>query len=280
MQPTSLLGSVVIVEIMPLLFASSNPHKVQEVRAILAPCGIDVIGLDSLDVPPPEPEETGATFEENARIKAIAYARATGQMCLADDSGLEVDALGGAPGVISARYAAGPPGSTGAPHNVPTPPERRLGEGARGVGELPNTPSPPAPLARGEAGSRVRQSMVSPDLFQPMTRQERDAANNAKLLGELKHVSFEQRTARFVCAMCLADPQGNILAETRGTFEGLITDQPAGTNGFGYDPLLYLPDRKCTSAELSPTEKNARSHRGQAARKMAAVIKSLATFHS
>lgn len=197
-----------------LLFASSNPHKVDEVRAILAPLGIRVVGLQSLADPPPEPLEDGDSFEANARIKAIAYATATGQMCLADDSGLEVDALGGEPGVQSARYA--------------------------GVGD---------------------------------SRAERDAANNAKLLRELADVPQEQRTARFVCAMCLADAEGNIIAETRGTFEGVIADEPRGSNGFGYDPLLYLPDRGCTSAELSPEEKNARSHRGQAARKMAELLR-------
>jgi XTP/dITP diphosphohydrolase len=196
-----------------IVFASSNPHKVDEVRAIFGPLGIGVIALDELsetEDPPPEPVEDGATLEENARIKAIAYARATHMLCLADDSGLEVDALGGAPGVHSARYA-------------------------------------------GVDGDRAH----------------RDAANNAKLLRELKGVPHERRSARFVCAMCLADERGDILAETRGTFEGVITDTPAGANGFGYDPLLYLPDRDCTSAELSPKEKNARSHRGQAARAMA-----------
>lgn len=202
---------------MQLLFASSNPHKVEEVRAIFSALGIDVVGLDALPRLPPEPVEDGATFEANARIKAIAYARSTRRMCLADDSGLEVDALNGAPGVHSARYA--------------------------GTGD---------------------------------TRAERDAANNAKLLRELKNAPSNNRTARFVCAMCLADADGHILAETRGTIEGLITDQPHGANGFGYDPLLYLRDRRCTSAELSSGEKNARSHRGQAARKMADAIARLA----
>lgn len=201
---------------MPLLFASSNPHKIDEVRAILAPHGIVVIGLDSLKNPSPEPVEDGETFEANARIKAIAYSKATGRVCLADDSGLEVDALNGAPGVHSARYS--------------------------GTGK---------------------------------TRAERDAANNAKLLRELKQVPFENRTARFVCAMCLADAKGDVIAESRGTFEGLIADQSRGSNGFGYDPLLFLPDRNCTSAELSSKEKNARSHRGEAAHKMAGTIKSL-----
>ncbi len=204
---------------MQLLFASSNPHKIDEVRAILAALGFLVIGLDSLPSIPPEPIEDGLTFEENARIKAIAYAQATKQMCLADDSGLEVDALNGAPGVHSARYS--------------------------GIGD---------------------------------SRAQRDAANNAKLLTELKNIPPQKRTARFVCAMCLADPQGNILAQTRGEFPGLITDQPRGTNGFGYDPLLFLPDRNCTSAELSTQEKNARSHRGHAARAMAQHLQSLSSI--
>jgi XTP/dITP diphosphohydrolase len=199
-----------------ILLATTNPHKLEELRAIFAPLGIEVDGLDSLKSIPPEPVEDGATFEENAAIKAVAYAMATGRMCLADDSGLEVDALGGQPGVHSAYYA----------------------------------------------GRRK-------------TRADRDAANNKKLLHELIDVPRERRTARFVCAMCLADSKGNILAETRGTFEGVIADAPHGLNGFGYDPLLYLPDRHCTSAELPTAEKNKRSHRGHAARDMAQAIATL-----
>jgi len=196
-----------------ILLASSNPHKVEEIRAVLTPLGVNVVGLDALERKPPEPVEDGETFDANARIKAVAYAKATGRVCLADDSGLEVDALDGRPGVYSARYA-----------------------GVDG------------------------------------TRQERDAANNRKLLDELKNVPDAQRTARFVCAMCLADPRGNMLAASRGTFEGVIAREPRGSNGFGYDPLLYLPDEERTSAELSPAEKNARSHRGAAARQMATRI--------
>lgn len=198
---------------MPLLLATSNPHKIEEVAAILVPLGIDMVGLDSLDEIPPEPVEDGDTFEANARLKAIGYATATGQTCLADDSGLEVDALKGAPGIYSARYA--------------------------GIGE---------------------------------TRAERDVANNEKLLRELENFPDEQRTARFVCAMCLASPDGTILAEERGEFPGIIAREPRGENGFGYDPLLYLPDVDCTSAELSPEAKNARSHRGEATRKIADQI--------
>ena len=90
---------------MRILFATSNPHKLRELREMLVPLGIEVLGLDSVSPVPEEPEEDGATFAENACLKAIAYARATGTPCLAEDSGLEVDALGGAPGVHSARYA-------------------------------------------------------------------------------------------------------------------------------------------------------------------------------
>jgi len=171
-----------------------------------------VCGLDSLDVVPPEPGEGAATFEGNARIKAVEYARATGMRCLADDSGLEVDALDGAPGVRSARYA--------------------------GVGS---------------------------------SRADRDAANNEKLLQTLEDVPDADRAARFVCCMCLADPDGAIIAETRGTFDGVIGRNGRGSNGFGYDPLLVLPEG-VTSAELPPGEKNRRSHRAEATRAMVAVL--------
>ncbi len=199
---------------MKILFATSNPHKVDEVRAILSPLGIDVVGLDSLGEIPPEPEEHGDSFEQIARDKALAYARATGLRCLAEDSGLSVDALAGAPGVLSARYS-------------------------------------------GTGGSRA----------------ERDRANNEKLLAALAGVPSKRRSARFVCAMCLADPDGSVVAETRGTYEGVIAEEPRGGNGFGYDPLLYLPDLGRTSAELAPEQKNARSHRGAAARAMAERLK-------
>tara|TARA_B100001059_G_scaffold81121_2_gene79096 strand:- start:1855 stop:2454 length:600 start_codon:yes stop_codon:yes gene_type:complete len=190
-----------------ILFATSNPHKIEEVEAILAPHGIKVGSLSDLESIPPEPVEDADTFEGNARLKAIGYARATGRRCLADDSGLEVDALNGAPGVHSARYS-------------------------------------------GVDGDRA----------------VRDAANNQLLLSELEPVPEHLRTARFVCAMCVADPDGTIVAESRGHFEGLITTRARGQNGFGYDPLLWLPEDGCTSAELPPLEKNRRSHRGSATR--------------
>jgi XTP/dITP diphosphohydrolase len=196
-----------------ILLATSNPHKLEEVSAILAPLGIAVSGLDALDAIPPEPVEDAATFAGNAQLKAIGYASATGRRCLADDSGLEVDALGGAPGVLSARYA--------------------------GIGD---------------------------------SRPERDAANNAKLLDAMADVADEDRSARFVCCMCLADPDGSILAETRGVFEGVIGRGPRGSHGFGYDPLLVLPEG-LTSAELPPEEKNRRSHRARATRDLAVMLR-------
>jgi XTP/dITP diphosphohydrolase len=196
-----------------ILLATSNSHKLEEVRAVLEPMGFDVIGLDDVPGSHPEPVEDADTFEGNSRLKAIGYARSTSMQCLADDSGLEVDALDGAPGVHSARYA--------------------------GTGD---------------------------------DRPQRDDANNAKLLAALEAVLDDRRAARFVCCMCLADPGGSIMAETRGTFEGLIAREPRGDNGFGYDPLLFLPDVGCTSAELSPDEKNARSHRGAATRLMASEL--------
>lgn len=193
-----------------LTVATSNPHKVDEISAVLGQIGIACLPMQAAGVP--EPVEDGATFEENARIKARAYAKALGCVVLADDSGLEVDALGGAPGVHSARYA--------------------------GVGA---------------------------------TRAERDAANNAKLLRELAGVPHARRTARFVCVLCVARPDGSIVAEARGHFEGWIGEAPRGANGFGYDPLLVLEDGR-TSAELTPAEKNARSHRGNALRELVRLL--------
>jgi XTP/dITP diphosphohydrolase len=210
---------------IPIVLATGNPHKIAELRAIFAPAGLPILTLPELTgARPHEPEETGRTFEENAAIKALSYAQQTGQVCLADDSGLEVDALGGAPGVISSHYAT---------------------DGA-------------------EKG---------------WTRAHRDEANNARLLRELDGVPDAQRTARFVCVMVAADPSGAVVARSRGVFEGRIGVPPAvprGENGFGYDPLFVLPRPEMrTSAELSAEEKNRLSHRGAAARSVAAMLRAL-----
>jgi XTP/dITP diphosphohydrolase len=195
-----------------ILFATSNPHKLEEVAAVLAPLGIAIAGLNTLASAIAEPVEDGKTFTVNAVIKARYYAQHTGRLCLADDSGLVVDALGGEPGVHSARYCG--------------------------------LPGPRAVV---------------------------DPANNAKLLEKLHGVPDAQRAARFVCVMALADPR-RLWAVTRGEVEGRIGHEPRGDNGFGYDPLFILPARGVTTAELTPHEKNAISHRGAASRMLARLI--------
>ena len=202
-----------------IIVATGNPHKVEEIREILAVHGFRVLSLTDVGAEGiPEPEEDGDTFAHNARIKATQYARAINRMVLADDSGLAVDALGGAPGVFSARWS--------------------------GLG---------------------------------VTREERDNANNKKLLEELASTPADRRTARFVCAMCLSAADGSVIAETVGEFHGSIGTNARGVNGFGYDPLFVVDANGQTSAELTSQQKNDRSHRGAATRAMA---KFLATHSS
>lgn len=196
------------------MVATGNPHKVAEIREILADKGVRVLSL--IDVGAGdlvEPDENGATFADNARIKATVYARAIRRMVLADDSGLAVDALDGAPGVFSARWS--------------------------GLGR---------------------------------TRDERDQANNAKLIEQMASIPLMQRTARFVCAMCLAEADGSVVAETIGEFRGSIGYRAHGKNGFGYDSLFLIDASGRTSADLSPDEKNMLSHRGTATRLMSNIL--------
>ena len=209
-----------------IVLATGNPHKLDELRAIFAAAGysIPLISLSETGVAVTEPEETGTTFAENAAIKAVQYAKQTDRFCLADDSGLEIDALDGRPGVISSHYST---------------------DGR-------------------ETG---------------LTRPQRDEANNARVLKELAGIPDAQRTARFVCCMCLANPNGEVIARSRGTFEGRIglpPRVPAGAHGFGYDPLfLVAPAFDRTSAELRAAEKNRLSHRGMAAMAMAQRLTTL-----
>lgn len=185
--------------IKTVVLATRNPGKIREFSDLLSGFGLQVKGLG--DYPEiGEIPETGETFLDNARIKAHTVAEATGLIAVADDSGLEVDALGGAPGVYSARYA-------------------------------------------GEDGD--------------------DEANNDKLLAELQGVPEEKRTARFTCCMVAAAPGGKEISAQR-SWEGRIGFERAGDNGFGYDPLFQVPDKGCSSAQLAPEDKNARSHRGHA----------------
>lgn len=207
---------------MQILLATSNPHKLDEIEAVFNTCGdigVQWVTLASLDQAIEEPIEDQPTFEGNAQLKACYYAKAAGMHCLADDSGLEVDALGGAPGVISARYA----GVTGG-------------------------------------------------------REVADPANNQKLLAALQGIPPEKRTARFVCAMVLANAEGQVIASVRGKMDGRIIadgETQRGEHGFGYDPLFYLPDIGQTSAELVPEHKNAVSHRGAATRLMWMKLKAI-----
>jgi XTP/dITP diphosphohydrolase len=183
-----------------LLVATRNAGKLREVQALLADLPVRLLSLAEFPATT-EVEETGRTFAENAALKASDYAAQTGCLTLADDSGLEVEALGGAPGVLSARYA---------------------GEGAS------------------------------------------DQERNTRLLDELAQTGDVARRARFVCAIAIADEQGEILNISRGTCEGRIGDGPRGGNGFGYDPL-FIPDGYAQSfGELSEEIKGRISHRARA----------------
>lgn len=187
-----------------IVLASSNAGKLREFNAMMADLGIEFVRQSELGVQ--DAVEDGLTFVENSLLKARNAARHTGMPAMADDSGIVVDALGGAPGLYSARYA-------------------------------------------GEHGG--------------------DAANNAKLLEAMKDVPEAQRTARFYCCIVYlrhADDQLPIIAEA--SWEGRILFEASGANGFGYDPLFYVPTHGCSSAELPPEEKNRISHRGQALRKL------------
>lgn len=183
-----------------LLVATHNQGKVQEFAEMLQELAIEWLSLDDVGVTQ-DVEETGSTFRENSVLKARAYAAETGLLTLADDSGLEVDALGGAPGVFTARY--------------------------------------------GGAGLTAVQRYQ-------------------KLLDEIKTVPDAQRAARFRCVIVLAAPDGTILGESEGVCEGRIAREPAGNNGFGYDPVFFLPQFNQTMAQLSAAQKHQISHRGRA----------------
>ena len=180
-----------------IILASNNKDKVKEVKEILK--GYDIISMKEagIDV---DIEENGTTFEENALIKARAIMKLTGQITMADDSGLEIDYLNKAPGVYSARF---------------------MGED------------------------------TSYDI------------KNKALIQKLEGVKGSDRSGRFVCAIAVCFPDGREIVK-RGTMEGLIAEEIKGDNGFGYDPIVYLPEYGRTSGELAPEEKNKISHRGKA----------------
>ena len=197
---------------MKIIFATGNTHKMIEIRMILEDLGMEILSMKEagIDV---DIVEDGATFEENALIKASAIAeldkvKAMNAIVLADDSGLEIDYLDKGPGIRSARYAG---------------------------------------------------SETSYDI------------KNSLLLSLMKGVPDEERTARFVCAIAAVFPNGD-KEVVRGTMEGRVAYEIAGANGFGYDPIFYLPEYGCTSAELSPEKKNELSHRGQGLRMMRDIM--------
>lgn len=191
-----------------VILASGNQGKLRELQALLASLGVELLPQSDFQVS--DVAETGLSFVENAIIKARHACEETGLPSIADDSGLEVDALAGEPGIYSARYA-----------------------GTSGPGA--------------------------------------DAANNARLLAELEQVPQAERTARFHCVIVYMrhgrDPTPLIC---QGSWEGRILFAEQGENGFGYDPLFYVPDHDCSSAELDPDTKNSLSHRGQALRQLLA----------
>jgi XTP/dITP diphosphohydrolase len=218
-----------------LLLATSNPGKLRDFAGAAAAHGISMAALPQFSSMP-EVIEDGDTFETNARKKAEHYSRfAPGEIVLADDSGLEVDALNGAPGVLSARYAATTPGG-----NI-------NGLSSRAKRE---------PSLRGERESRdpCRTEALS-----------QDAANNARLLRELAEIPDDRRSARFVCVLAAAR-DGRTLTTVRGEVRGRILHSPRGSGGFGYDPLFLFPSLNQTFAELAPEEKASVSHRGAAFR--------------
>ena len=199
---------------MKFIIATHNKKKCAEMQRILSPLGIEVATADMLGITLTDAEETGSTFEENAYIKAYSGCMESGLPCIADDSGLVVDALGGEPGVYSARYA-------------------------------------------GEHGN--------------------DKANNEKLLKGLESVPDFERTARFVCCVCVHFPDGRYVV-VKGKCEGKIGYEERGEGGFGYDPLFMVGDR--SFAEFTAEEKDAVSHRGNALRELVKVLPEYLSYNS
>jgi XTP/dITP diphosphohydrolase len=201
-----------------ILVASTNPGKIAELRAML---DLDVEWVGLYDFPNVnEVKEDGETFAENAHKKAVGYAKQTGLWTLADDSGLVVDALGGEPGVKSARFS----------------------------------------------GAKDKDRTLL------------DHKNMAKVLKLLEGVPRKKRTARFVCCLCLASAE-KVLIETEGKLEGVIAEKEMGANGFGYDPIFFVPRLNKTVAQLTREEKNAISHRGNAIRKLKPQLEKLLKEH-
>ena len=192
---------------MRIIFATGNQHKMKEIREILGDIGLEIVSMKEAGIEA-DIVEDGKTFEENAMIKATEIAKLCDDIVLADDSGLEIDYLDKAPGIMSARF---------------------MGE------DTPYT------------------------------------EKNRAIIEKLDGVEDEKRGAGFVCVMSLVFPDGREFF-TRGDMRGIIAREPAGENGFGYDPIVYIPEMGCTSAQLAPEKKNEISHRGKALRQMIQII--------
>lgn len=190
-----------------MIFATGNMGKMKEIKAILGDIGEEILSMKEAGIDM-DIVEDGSTFEENAIIKAKAVMERTGQLALADDSGLEIDALNKEPGIYSARY---------------------MGE---------DTPY---------------------------------EIKNRNIIERMKGVKGKDRSARFVCVIAAAFPDGEIIT-TRGTIEGVIAEEPAGENGFGYDPIVYVPEYGMTTGQMDPDAKNAISHRGKALTAMKKIL--------
>jgi XTP/dITP diphosphohydrolase len=225
-----------------LFFGTGNPGKLRELRRLVAGLPVEVVTPADLPGPLPEVPEEGATFEANAEHKAREYARLTGMLALADDSGLCVDALGGAPGVHSARWS-----------------DRVMGPApARAEG-------PPAPGAAARVpGDRAQAA--------------RDERNNELLLASLAGLGPVRRGAEYRAVLALARPDGTLVGTVRGVCRGRIAEASRGEGGFGYDPL-FVPDAGAsglaagrTMAELTAEEKDAVSHRGAAFRALRPLL--------
>jgi XTP/dITP diphosphohydrolase len=210
------------VSMPTVIVATGNPGKLKEMQVYLGELGWELqLKPDAIDI-----EETGTTFLENARLKAAGVAKALGQWAIADDSGLAVDALGGAPGIYSARYADSDAARI----------DRLLQELA-------------------ESGDRDAQGAA----------QRGDSGTDR----------CDSRSAQFICALALANPQGDIVLETEGICQGEILLEPRGAGGFGYDPIFYVPTLGKSFAEMSPEQKDANSHRGIAFSQLMPHLKQL-----
>lgn len=204
-----------------IVLASGNTGKLKELQDLLAPLKVGLVRQSELNID--DADETGLTFVENAILKARHASRLGGLPAIADDSGLAVDALGGAPGIYSARYA--------------------------------------------------EDELYDADA----TREQRDAGNNQKLLQAMTNVEDTARGAQFHCVVVFVQhPEDPVPIVCHGQWAGNILHRPAGEGGFGYDPLFWVPEMQCSSAQLSADTKNRISHRGQAMRLLLARLQELA----